>query len=615
MSTIYEILRASKGAAYSEDKIKKYSYLHMQPKIDKPAGALAGLSRIHGDATPQVQDRIIDILVEIGARYKLPYRDIAHMLLFCKIESGFNPDAAAGTTSAAGLGQYTKATVEEAAKPEVSKKRLGFVLELEGRVFDAERGAYGIVLSYMFAKERAIKYFGKNYEKHLYLFHHEGWYFQANADNMAEDRPKAVLKIIQTKILPFLDPLEKLLSAKTNLSFKLLTKDDQPYAGQPYVAIFPAKAGTKGRPVKVQGSKDKPEVVLGKTDGNGQTSPIIAPGLSEVLFVILNPEYKDLLKVNGYSTEETHEVKDKETLTQIAKDHQTTVAELQKINHIANPNQLKVGQQLKLHEGDYLWRRPPMSLIGAYLEQTMNVHPAAVPAIVEHKRSHIMLPQGNQAQQHAGTEQVVAIRGGATSDEVAQRKKEKAVKHETVEKEIKKKVVKPPPPAGKAIKEGLLFPFEKRPSASYHEGALQFNSSRGARRHAGCDLYAPVDTEVRAMADGVILQCYSFYWHTDAVEVDHGDFIVRYGEVAPRSAKEQKALRGKEVKRGDVIGKVGQLIKENGKKHKDTMLHLELYSSNLSTAKSQLTDKKRGPFQRRADLMDPTATLDKCVLT
>ena len=41
MSTIYEILRASKGAAYSEDKIKKYSYLHMQPKIDKPAGALA----------------------------------------------------------------------------------------------------------------------------------------------------------------------------------------------------------------------------------------------------------------------------------------------------------------------------------------------------------------------------------------------------------------------------------------------------------------------------------------------------------------------------------------------------------------------------------------------
>ncbi|WP_332856642.1 LysM peptidoglycan-binding domain-containing M23 family metallopeptidase [Duganella sp. S19_KUP01_CR8] len=615
MSTIYEILRASKGAAYSEDKIKKYSYLHMQPKIDKPAGALAGLSRIHGDATPQVQDRIIDMLVEIGARYKLPYRDIAHMLLFCKIESGFNPDAAAGTTSAAGLGQYTKATVEEAAKPEVSKKRLGFVLELEGRVFDAERGAYGIVLSYMFAKERAIKYFGKHYEKHLYLFHHEGWYFQANADNMAEERPKAVLKIIQTKILPYLDPLEKLLAAKTNLSFKLLTKDDKPYAGQPYVAIFPAKAGTQGRPVKVQGSKDKPEVVLGKTDGNGHTSPIIAPGLSEVLFVILNPQYKDLLQVNGFSTEETHEVKDKETLSQIAKENHTTVAELQKINHIANPNQLKVGQQLKLHEGEYLWRRPPMSLIGAYLEQTMNVHPAAVPAIVEHKRSHIMLPQGNQAQQHAGTEQVVAIRGGATSDEVAQRKKEKAVKHETVEKEIKKKVKQDPPATGKALKEGLLFPFEKRPSASYHEGARQFNSSRGARRHAGCDLYAPVGTEVRAMADGVILQCYSFYWHTDAVEVDHGDFIVRYGEVAPRSGKEQQAMRGKEVKRGDVIGKVGQLIKENGKHHKDTMLHLELYSSNLSTAKSQLTDKKRGPFQRRADLMDPTATLDKCVLT
>lgn len=614
MSTIYEILRASKGAAYSEDKIKKYSYLHMQPKIDKPAGALAGLSRIHGDASPQVQDRIIDILVEIGARYKLPYRDIAHMLLFCKIESGFNPDAAAGTTSAAGLGQYTKATVEEAAKPEISKKRLGFVLELDGYVFDAERGAYGIALSYMFAKERAIKYFGKDYEKHLYLFHHEGWYFQANAENMAEDRPQAVLKIINTKILPFLDPLEKLLSAKTDLSFKLLTKDDQPYAGQPYVAIYPAKAGTKGRPVKVQGSQDKPTVVLGKTDGAGHTAPISAPGLSEVLFVILNADYKDLLKVNGNSTGETHEVKKNETLSQIARDNHTTVAELQKINHIANPNQLKLGQQLKLHEGEYLWRRPPMTLISEYLKQVMNVHPAAAPAMVEHKRSHIVLPKGNQAQQHDGKPQVVAIRGGATSAEIAARKKEKAVKHETVEKKIKKQVVQEPPAAGKPIKEGLLFPFVKRPSESYHSGALRFNSSRGARRHAGCDLYAPVGTEVRAMADGVILQCYSFYWHTDAVEVDHGDFIVRYGEVSPRSAKEQLAMRGKEVKRGEVIGKVGQLIKPDGTRHKDTMLHLELYNSNMSTSKSSLTDKKRGPFQRRSDLVDPTATLDKCVL-
>nr|WP_308937288.1 M23 family metallopeptidase [Duganella sp. 1224] len=553
------------------------------------------------------------MLVEIGARYKLPYRDIAHLLLFCKIESGFNPDAAAGTTSAAGLGQYTKATVEEAAKPEVSKKRLGFVLELDGHVFDAERGAYGIVLSYMIAKERAIKYFGKGYESKAYLFHHEGWYFRATDDNMDDERPKAVLKIIQNKILPYLDPLEKLLAAKTDLKFKLLTKDDKPYAGQPYAAVIPAKQGGKA-PGAVQGSKAAPTVVLGKTDGNGMTQAVSTPGLSEILFVILNPQYQDLLHIAGNSVEEVHVVEKNETLSRIAKDHGTTVAELQRINHIANPNQLREGQELRLFDGEYLWRRPPMDLIGLHLGRKLNMNPAAAPAIVEHKRSHIALPTGNQAQQHGGDTGVVAIRGGATAAEVAQRKQTEKVPHKTVEEKIKKQVPTPPPARGPALREGLLFPLAKRPADDYHKGALRFNSSRGARRHAGCDLYAPVGTEVRAMADGVIVQCYSFYWHTDAVEVDHGGFIVRYGEVAPRSAREQLAMKGKEVKRGDVIGKVGQLIKPNGSRHKDTMLHLEMYSSDLSPLKKSLTDKARGPFQRRSDLIDPTGTLDKCVL-
>jgi hypothetical protein len=73
-------------------------------------------------------------------------------------------------------------------------------------------------------------------------------------------------------------------------------------------------------------------------------------------------------------------------------------------------------------------------------------------------------------------------------------------------------------------------------------------------------------------------------------------------------------MKGKEVKRGEVIGKVGQLIKPNGTRHKDTMLHLEMYSSDLSPLKKSLTDKAHGPFQRRSDLIDPTGTLDKCVL-
>ena len=110
--TLYEYLRAKKGAAYRPDQIKDRSMLAKKPAIDKAVGRIAGRSRIHGDIEPLMQDRVIDLIIEIATRYKMSYRDIAHILLITKIESGFNPDAAAGTTSAAGLGQYTTDTVK-----------------------------------------------------------------------------------------------------------------------------------------------------------------------------------------------------------------------------------------------------------------------------------------------------------------------------------------------------------------------------------------------------------------------------------------------------------------------------------------------------------------------
>lgn len=616
MATIYEILRAQKGAAYSEDKIEEWSFLHTKPDIDKPSGALAGNSRIHGDATPVVQDHVIDLLVEIGARFKLAYRDIAHLLLMCKIESGFNPDAAAGTTSAAGLGQYTKATVEEAAKPNISKDRLGFILDLSGDlVFDAERGAYGVVLSYMIAKEKAIRKFGKDYEKKLYLFHHEGWYFQATPENMGKNRTLKVIDIINSEIIPNLATIEQLLSQRTHVSFKLITKDDKPYADQPYVAIYPSSAAASKLPRSVQADiNKKAAVVFGRTDGQGKTSSVATHGLAEVIFVILNKDYKEFLDVNNSQVNNAHTVKKNETLARIAKDSGVSVDELKKINNISDPNKIQVGQKICLHMGEYLWRRPPMDLIASYLKDTLNMHVAAAPAIVEHKRSHIVLPSGNAAQKHAGDTNVVAIRGGGTSTQVAERRKKADIPHQTVEKNIKKQVLVEPISEGKVVQAGLLFPLPARSEQSYHTGARKFNSSRGNRRHAGCDLYAPVGTEIRAMADGKVLNCYPFYWKTDAIEVDHGTFIARYGEVAPMSKSERDKLIGKQVKRGELLAKVGQLIQPSGKKYKDTMLHLEMYSSTQSPVKAPLTNKS-SPFMRRADLIDPTPTIDKCVLS
>ena len=232
--TLYEYLRTKKGAAYRPDQIKDRSWIARKPTIDKTAGRIGGLSRIYGDIEPQMQDRVIDLLIEVATRYKMSYRDIAHILLFAKVESGFNPDAAAGTTSAAGLGQYTIDTVKEVAKPSVSKLRLGFILDLKDEyVLDAERGAFGVLLSYMMCKEAATRYFSPDaVEESTYLFHHEGWNFNPkNASNPA--RVADVHAIIAKKILPHLSPVEKLLQAKTQVQFTLKAADGKPYDGNP----------------------------------------------------------------------------------------------------------------------------------------------------------------------------------------------------------------------------------------------------------------------------------------------------------------------------------------------------------------------------------------------
>ena len=78
--------------------------------IDTRPGRLAGNSRIWGDASQEVQRKVIDALVEAAKKDSFNVRRIALLLAMVKIESGFNPDAAAGTTSASGLGQFITGT-------------------------------------------------------------------------------------------------------------------------------------------------------------------------------------------------------------------------------------------------------------------------------------------------------------------------------------------------------------------------------------------------------------------------------------------------------------------------------------------------------------------------
>lgn len=152
----------------------------------------------------------------------------------------------------------------------------------------------------------------------------------------------------------------------------------------------------------------------------------------------------------------------------------------------------------------------------------------------------------------------------------------------------------------------MLFPLAFRPQESYHERPRSFGAPRkgGQRSHAGCDLYAPVGTPVRAVADGTVLNFYLFYLDTYALEVDHGDFLVRYGEIGSDPAPGVRV--GERVEAGQVLGTVGRL-----RGLAVSMLHFEMYEG---TATGALTRRDRPPFQRRVDLMDPTPHLDAAAL-
>src|SRR5258705_2013255 len=155
----------------------------------------------------------------------------------------------------------------------------------------------------------------------------------------------------------------------------------------------------------------------------------------------------------------------------------------------------------------------------------------------------------------------------------------------------------------------FFFPFKQLPSVNWTEVMRAFGSRRshGARAHAGCDLYFPVGTTIHAITAGTVTRGpYEFYEGTFALEVDHGAFLARYGEIQ----KSALVRQGDRVSAGQPIAKVGKLNSIT-----NSMLHLELYdksaTGDLTVRNNQTKRTAKGvPFMRRRDLIDPTAKLN-----
>ena len=160
---------------------------------------------------------------------------------------------------------------------------------------------------------------------------------------------------------------------------------------------------------------------------------------------------------------------------------------------------------------------------------------------------------------------------------------------------------------------GLVFPFPTLPATDWIHSPRAFasNRSNGARAHAGCDLYFAKGTWIHAIGDGTVVRGpYPFYCQTFALEVDHGDFLARYGEIQAKTTVKQ----GDKVRAGQQIAKVGHLV---GIQVPSDMLHLELYDKSASgplTITDTSRSKKRSDgisFMRRKDLIDPTPRLNQ----
>ena len=158
---------------------------------------------------------------------------------------------------------------------------------------------------------------------------------------------------------------------------------------------------------------------------------------------------------------------------------------------------------------------------------------------------------------------------------------------------------------------GPFFPLATVPAERWTDGMRAFGASRsgGKRAHAGCDLYAKKGDWIYAIGKGkVTAGPYPFYAQTDALEIDHGTFHARYGEILKGSAL---VKAGDVVEPGQRICKVGHLV---GINVPSDMLHLELYSNpgggrlTVDAAHSAKTSKGV-PYFRRADVIDPSPLL------
>lgn len=406
MTDLYKHLNSKKGKSYFPEQVEAFSLISLYPDIDT-SRKLRGNSRTIGDANKDVQDAIIDMIITLSVRYELNYKEIAYILLTAKVESGFNPDAAAGTTSAAGLAQGTVNFIKDALIK--SEEILGFQLDLrEKDVFDAEKGCYALIYSFILNKSKVMESYTpdqREYWEWLYLLHHDGAYslekYLNGTRKKSTDGKKWALYIINN-----LSIIEGLLKNKeVSTKFKLSTGDNMNIKNKNYIATISLTPNSTC-PKLVSHNKKHLFFIKGVTDENGMTESINTITGTEVIFTILRDDYQKLAnsmnidKSTSNNDKTEYIIKKGDTLSEIAIKHGVSLEKIARINKIHNINILHIGAKIKIPDNKrnngYTGRYVSSEIKQSILD-SIGIENANHQAVTEYTRSHIILPHGSKS--------------------------------------------------------------------------------------------------------------------------------------------------------------------------------------------------------------------------
>jgi len=321
-----------KGAAYKDSQIEPYS--HYEEPVDHKPGRLAGHTRIWGDAPLEVQKQVIDKLIAAAREAGMNARRAALLLATAKIESGFNPDAAAGTTSASSLGQF------------VDKTGKAYGLNDSNR-FDTNANVKAL-LAHFLDNEALAKKRGKP-DVWCYKYHHDGPTADYGGEGLATGKFAALADLYEKALdvghtLNIVDPAGKAIAdatIKVEQNGNSLVMKTNEHGALP---AFLASPDLGPLTVHIQKlGNDFKELGQIAIDKLNSAWTIIAP--KERIPI---KTYVHAAPAAPVSAPHVHKVKSGETLSRIAREHGTTYQEIATLNHIAKPYLLYPDQVLKL---------------------------------------------------------------------------------------------------------------------------------------------------------------------------------------------------------------------------------------------------------------------------